>query len=100
MAESLKSVFKPVQELAVDRNTLPERYIYKSSDEAIDVNISVIDIQIIDLNSLKYSSPSADKELEKLRTSLSSCGCFQVCDVALTNQKHSVCLDFNESGVF
>lgn len=83
MAETLKSVFNPVQEMAVDCNTLPERYIYKLNDDAIGVNFPVIDIPVIDLSSLKYPSPSADKELEKLRTSLSSCGCFQVCDVAL-----------------
>lgn len=81
MADNLKSVFKPVQEMVVDCNTLPERYIYKLDDDAIGVKFPVKDIPVIDLNSLKYSSPSADKELEKLRTSLSSCGYFQVCDV-------------------
>lgn len=79
MAGTLESlVFKPVQELAVDCNTVPERYISKCIDEAFHANTPVIDIPVIDLDSIQSSSPSADQVLKKLRTSLSSCGCFQV----------------------
>ncbi|KAK1371188.1 hypothetical protein POM88_037280 [Heracleum sosnowskyi] len=85
MAETLNSDFKPVQELALDCNTLLERYIHKLNDDAINVNFPAIDIPVIDLNSLKYSSPSADKELEKLRTSLSSWGCFQAINHGMTS---------------
>ena len=84
MSETLEStVFKPVQELAVDCNTPPERYIYTCSNEAISVNPPVLDIPVIDLNSLQSSSPSADRELEKLRASVTSCGCFQVSAILL-----------------
>lgn len=84
MAETHESVLllKPVQELAVNCKTLPPRYIYKHSDEDVDVNSPVINLSVIDLNSIQSSSPSAEKELEKLRTSLASSGCFQVCHVS------------------
>ena len=79
MARTLESlVFKPVQELAVDCKILPERYIHKCIDEAFHVDPPVIDIPVIDLNLIQPPSPSADQVLEKLRTSLSSCGCVQV----------------------
>lgn len=74
----LESLSKPVQELAMDRDSLPERYIYKGTDGAIDISSPVMEIPVIDLNCLSSSSPSAEKELEKLRLSLSFCGCFQV----------------------
>ncbi|KAL1819622.1 hypothetical protein DCAR_0415919 [Daucus carota subsp. sativus] len=86
MSETLEStVFKPVQELAVDCNTPPERYIYTCSNEAIGVNPPVLDIPVIDLNSLQSSSPSADRELEKLRASVTSCGCFQLIGHGMTS---------------
>ncbi|KAL8110314.1 codeine O-demethylase-like [Apium graveolens] len=98
MAKTLKSVFNPVQELAVNCNTPPERYIYKLNDDVISINFPVIDIPVIDLSSLKYSSPSADEELEKLRTSLSSCGCFQAINHGMTSsfldQVHGIGKDF------
>lgn len=75
-------LLKHVQELAVDCNTPPRRYIHKRSDEDINVNPPVIDISVIDLDCIQSSSPSAEKELEKLRTCLASCGCFQVCRVS------------------
>ncbi|WOG96582.1 hypothetical protein DCAR_0415918 [Daucus carota subsp. sativus] len=99
MSETLESaVFKPVQELAVDCNTPPERYIYTCSNEAIDVNPPVLDIPVIDLNSLQSSSPSADRELEKLRVSVTSCGCFQLIGHGMTSsfldQVYSIGRDF------
>ncbi|WOG84614.1 hypothetical protein DCAR_0103798 [Daucus carota subsp. sativus] len=98
MAETLQSVSNPVQELALDCETLPERYIYKRSDEAIDVDYPTIDIPVIDINSLKSSSLSAEKELEKLRASLSSCGCFQAINHGMTSsfldQVRSIGRDF------
>ena len=79
MAGTLESlVFKPVQELAMDCKVLPERYIHKCPDEAFYVDPPVIDIPVIDLNLIQFPSASADQVLETLRTSLSSCGCFQV----------------------
>uniref|UniRef100_A0A165WWF0 Fe2OG dioxygenase domain-containing protein n=1 Tax=Daucus carota subsp. sativus TaxID=79200 RepID=A0A165WWF0_DAUCS len=99
MAETLESlVFKPVQELAVDCKTIPERYILKCPDEAFYVDPPVIDIPVIDLNLIQSPSPSADQVLEKLRTSLSSCGCVQVIGHGMTNslldQVHSIGRDF------
>ncbi|KAK1403497.1 2-oxoglutarate (2OG) and Fe(II)-dependent oxygenase superfamily protein [Heracleum sosnowskyi] len=100
MAGTHESVvlLKPVQELAVDCNIPPQRYIHKRSDEDIFVNSRVIDIPVIDLNSIQSSSPSAEKQLEKLRTSLASCGCFQVIGHGMTgsflHQVHSIGRDF------
>lgn len=94
----LESLPKPVQELAMDRDSLPERYIYKGSDGAIDISFPVMEIPVVDLNCLSYSSPSAEKELEKLRLSLSSCGCFQAINHGMTSsfvdQVHRVGKEF------
>ncbi|XP_074369683.1 jasmonate-induced oxygenase 4-like isoform X2 [Apium graveolens] len=100
MAEAHESVvlLKPVQELAVDCNTPPQRYIHKRGDEDIGVNSPVIDVAVIDLDSMQSSSPSAEQELEKLRTSLASCGCFQVIGHGMTDsfldQVHGIGRDF------
>lgn len=87
-------LLKPVQELAVNCSTPPQRYIHKRGDGDIGVNSPVIDIPVIDLNSIQSSLPSAEKELEKLRTSLASCGCFQAIGHGMTDsileQVHSI----------
>lgn len=89
-------LLKPVQELAVGCNTPPQRYIHKRGDEDIGVNSPVIDISIIDLGSIQSAEP--EKELEKLTTSLASCGCFQVIGHGMTasflDQVHTIGRDF------
>ncbi|KAM7477233.1 hypothetical protein LguiB_024476 [Lonicera macranthoides] len=78
MAESLS---KSVQELVVNGNELPERYIIskgKGFDGTIDSSLPVIEILVIDLGLLTSTAPAGEAELQKLRSALSSCGCFQL----------------------
>jgi len=77
MAESL---LKPVQELLLSNHELPERYIYKGEDGA---NIGgavfpLLEVPVVDLGLLSSPSVAREEELRKLRSGLSSCGCFQV----------------------
>ena len=73
------SLSKPVQNLLVNSGgELPEKYIYKGEDGAIDTNFPQIDVPVIDLSLLSSSSPTGEqeKELTKLRSAFSTCGCF------------------------
>ncbi|THG08112.1 hypothetical protein TEA_021303 [Camellia sinensis var. sinensis] len=75
MVESLVS--KPVQEVVANSsNQVPERYIYKGEDGAIDASFPLLEVSVIDILRLLNSS-SDDDELLKLRSALASCGCFQ-----------------------
>ncbi|KAF5934889.1 hypothetical protein HYC85_026018 [Camellia sinensis] len=75
MVESLVS--KPVQEVVANSsNQVPERYIYKGEDGAIDASFPLLEVPVIDILRLLNSS-SDDDELLKLRSALASCGCFQ-----------------------
>lgn len=68
-----------VQELIL-KGELPDKYIQndKITGEPQDANFTAMDIPVIDLGLLRNSSTSAH-ELVKLRSALSSWGCFQVC---------------------
>lgn len=70
-------LFKPVQELLVSNNELPERYIHNGEDEDIHDSHPLIDVPVIDIGLLKDSSVAGIQELQKLRSALNFCGCFQ-----------------------
>ncbi|XP_019190536.1 PREDICTED: S-norcoclaurine synthase 1-like [Ipomoea nil] len=71
MAESFPPT-KPVQQLAAEAcKQVPENYIH-TKDAHIQASCPLLDLPSIDLSLL-----SSSKELTKLRSTLSSCGCFQ-----------------------
>nr|GLL20385.1 protein SRG1 [Ipomoea trifida] len=70
---------KSVQQLAAEAcKQIPENYIH-TKDAHIQVSCPLLDLASIDLSLLSSSTPSParEKELTKLRSTLSSCGCFQ-----------------------
>ncbi|GFY99680.1 2-oxoglutarate (2OG) and Fe(II)-dependent oxygenase superfamily protein [Actinidia rufa] len=80
MASSTKTelLCKPLQELLIAGDNLPEKYIYKDSDYGvIDSSPPLMEIPVIDLRLLASSSPSGEDEVEKLKSALCSWGCFQ-----------------------
>lgn len=84
---------KPIQELIkTTGKQVPERYIYKLPNKAADHSvIKYMDSPIIDFQLLSASSLQGhEKELRKLRSTLSSWGCFQVCYYTFkSSQSHS-----------
>ncbi|XP_057514571.1 protein SRG1-like [Actinidia eriantha] len=73
------SLSKTAHEMSIDGDEPPPRYIVKESTfGSIDSSPPLIPIPIIDISLLSStSSPSSIEELEKLRSALSSWGCFQ-----------------------
>ena len=76
--EELRS--KSVQELVINGGQPPDNYVYKNSTAGVpDVHTpNLNEIPVIDLGNLKSSATTVEEELEKLRSALSSWGCFQV----------------------
>lgn len=73
---------RSVQELVINGEQLPENYIYPDGDyEVIDDSLPTVDIPVIDLSLLSSSS----EELNKLRSALSSWGCFQAINHGMTS---------------
>lgn len=64
---------KSVQELSMDGDEPPSKYLVKGSSFGSKISSTPIPIPIIDVSLL-----SSEEELEKLRSALSSAGCFQV----------------------
>jgi len=67
------SVPKSVQEMSMDGDEPPSRYVvngnsFGSKDSSVQFPIPIIDVRLL----------SSEDELEKLRSALSSAGCFQV----------------------
>ncbi|GAV82089.1 2OG-FeII_Oxy domain-containing protein/DIOX_N domain-containing protein [Cephalotus follicularis] len=85
MAESLfhTQVSKSVQQLALN-GEVPEGYIQKGSDGGVKyASAPFMEIPLVDIGLL--TSPSASREeLEKLRSALSSGGCFQAINHGMT----------------
>ncbi|XP_021277366.1 uncharacterized protein LOC110411504 [Herrania umbratica] len=84
LAEEVVSLPKSVQEMSVDGDEPTSHYIVKDSfiGSADDPSPSLCPFPILDIS--HFSSPSSsfpktevDKELEKLKSALSSSGCFQ-----------------------
>jgi hypothetical protein len=78
MAESAKKELPPkaVQELVINGDQLPERYIHKGGDVGV-LDVPLVQIPVVDIALLSSFSTSTE-ELQKLRSALSSWGCFQV----------------------
>ncbi|KAM2779472.1 hypothetical protein COP1_014736 [Malus domestica] len=72
---------KTVQEVLIQMEQVPEKYIHKVEDGGVQVPdasaAQLMDVPVIDLAVLAASSISVN-ELEKLRSSLATWGCFQV----------------------
>ncbi|XP_059635187.1 codeine O-demethylase-like [Cornus florida] len=86
-----ESLSKPVQELAINGDEPPQRYVYKGDgvykggDGAIHASSPLLDVPVIDVGLLTSSSPTRKEELGKLQSALSSCGCFQAINHGITN---------------
>ncbi|GAB4828221.1 hypothetical protein Ancab_040040 [Ancistrocladus abbreviatus] len=87
MAEALSTVTnqelptKLIQEISLSGNQVPEKYFYKKSDCQ---DVPLMNSPIIDLN-LLLSSSSRLEELNKLRSALSTWGCFQLVNHGMTS---------------
>lgn len=69
---------KTVQELVFEGEEIPEKYIQKVHGGLTNDALPYLEIPSIDIGLLVSSSNSAADELQKLRSALSSWGCFQV----------------------
>ncbi|KAG9153439.1 hypothetical protein Leryth_021014 [Lithospermum erythrorhizon] len=58
------------------KNSVLERFIHKDADW-VNGSIPVLEVAEVDISLLKSSSHAAENELSKLRSALTSCGCFQ-----------------------
>ncbi|CAH2070027.1 unnamed protein product [Thlaspi arvense] len=86
-----KSKFKTVQEVIATGEGIPERYLYKHTDDSEGQTLNVpvpeiltIDIPTIDLHSLLSSSDDGREELSKLHSALSTWGVFQAMNHGIT----------------
>ena len=78
-ATKVELLSKSVQELVINGGQPPDNYVYKNSTGGVpDVHTPLNEIPVIDLGNLKSSATTVEEELEKLRSALSSWGCFQV----------------------
>ncbi|KAJ9692765.1 hypothetical protein PVL29_011719 [Vitis rotundifolia] len=69
---------KRVQEMVLNGEDPPQPYICRDDDDSEDVSSSLSPIPIIDLSLFSSSAPeTTEKELQKLKSALSSWGCFQ-----------------------
>lgn len=104
MAKSSTSPAQEVETLPpkkVQEKEIPQKMIYKGSDAgSLDTCLPLIDIPTIDFG-LLTSPESSAQELEKLRSVLSSWGCFQVSslplnffDKILIRTSYTHCLNF------
>ncbi|WCJ28862.1 2-oxoglutarate (2OG) and Fe(II)-dependent oxygenase superfamily protein [Euphorbia peplus] len=85
MASTTESTPKSVQEIAVNGQDPPEKYFFKGSDLHLDAAVPLINVAVIDLRLL--TSPSTrSPELLKLRSALTSWGCFQVINHGMTDE--------------
>ncbi|KAA8535183.1 hypothetical protein F0562_030186 [Nyssa sinensis] len=73
----LEPLSKPVQELVINGDELPQRYVCKAGDGVIGASFPLMDVPVIDLSLLTSSPDVGEAELKKLQMALSYCGCFQ-----------------------
>ncbi|KAM3714196.1 hypothetical protein ACJW31_01G313900 [Castanea mollissima] len=88
-----------VQELVINGGQPPDNYVYKNSTGGVpDVHTPLNEIPVIDLGNLKSSATTVEEELEKLRSALSSWGCFQAINHGMTSsfldEVHEVTMQF------
>ncbi|KDP35883.1 hypothetical protein JCGZ_10453 [Jatropha curcas] len=85
MAAEIESMSKSVQELAIDGKESLEKYIQKGTDSGkLNTSVPLIEVPIVDIGLLK-SPLTRTEELHKLRSALSSWGCFQVINHGMTS---------------
>ncbi|KDP23161.1 hypothetical protein JCGZ_00344 [Jatropha curcas] len=85
MAAEIESMSKSVQELVIDGKESLEKYIQKGNDSGkLNTSVSLIEVPIVDIGLLK-SPLTRTEELHKLRSALSSWGCFQVINHGMTS---------------
>ncbi|PIN22215.1 Iron/ascorbate family oxidoreductase [Handroanthus impetiginosus] len=81
--------FKQVQEMVENGDELPHRYIWSDMNSnygPVDLNVPpATEIPVIDVGRLVSSSSAMDDELVKLRSALSSWGCFQAVNHGIEN---------------
>ncbi|GAB4828220.1 hypothetical protein Ancab_035134 [Ancistrocladus abbreviatus] len=70
-----------IEEISLSGDQIPERYFYKKSDSQ---DVPLMNSLIIDLNLLLPSTSSVE-ELNKLRSALSTWGCFQLVNHGMTS---------------
>ncbi|GAB4828217.1 hypothetical protein Ancab_035131 [Ancistrocladus abbreviatus] len=105
-ASPVKAEFlsQPVQEIARSSKQVPERFPHKNGyPKASDDSVPWMDSLLIDLSLLlsqSSSSPAAKAELAKLRSALSTWGCFQMINhgisSSLLDEMHHVIEQFFE----
>lgn len=71
---------KRVQEMVLNGEQPPELYISRDGSEGVDVCSASTPVPIVDISFFSSSVPSdvQEEELQKLRSILSTWGCFQV----------------------
>ncbi|GMH04577.1 hypothetical protein Nepgr_006417 [Nepenthes gracilis] len=77
----------PVQEIVRNTKEVPDRFIHKNGfPQATLDSVPLMDTLLIDIALISSpSSPSVEAELRKLRSALSSWGCFQVVNHGMTS---------------
>ncbi|KAK4431791.1 protein SRG1 [Sesamum alatum] len=97
----VSSTPKPVQELVENGDELPQRYIWRDNGDygAIDFSVPLAtEIPVIDFSLLVSSKSAMDPELLKLRSALSSWGCFQAVnhgiEISLVDQVRKLSREF------
>ncbi|KAJ8768138.1 hypothetical protein K2173_021078 [Erythroxylum novogranatense] len=84
----IKIEFQPrsVQELAVNVKEPPQKFFVKGSDGGVlDSAVPLVDVPVVDIGLLTSPSSSSLQELEKLRSALSTWGCFQIVNHGMTS---------------
>lgn len=80
----LEKQSKPVQELIINDDVLPEKYIHKGG--TIDTSLPLVEIPVIDFCLLSQpQSPTREAEFKKLQSALSLYGCFQAINHGMTS---------------
>ncbi|KAM7268177.1 hypothetical protein ACFE04_010343 [Oxalis oulophora] len=85
-AAKLEIASNTVQQLIINngQGQLPHKYFYNDHKEALDSSFPLLDVPIVDLSLL--SNSREDIELEKLKSALSSCGCFLLINHGMTGE--------------
>ncbi|KAJ8767952.1 hypothetical protein K2173_020892 [Erythroxylum novogranatense] len=84
----IKVEFQPrsVQELAVNVKEPPQKFFHKGTDGGVlDSAVPLVDVPVVDIGLLTSPSASSLQELEKLRSALSTWGCFQMVNHGMTS---------------
>ncbi|XP_012081148.2 protein SRG1-like [Jatropha curcas] len=85
MSAEIESMSKSVQESAIDGEESLEKYIQKGTESGkLNTSVSLIEVPIVDIGLLK-SPLTRTEELHKLRSALTSWGCFQIINHGMTS---------------